>query len=540
MARGKKNESALTLEDKLARALVPDWEQPYPVPGNWCFFYFTSLIDIEGGTQPPKSQFIDEPREGYVRLIQIRDFATDKNTVYVPDSPKMRHLEKNDILIARYGASLGRICTGQKGVYNVALAKTIFSESALNRKYVYWMLQSETFQTPLTQLSRTAQAGFNKDDLSGFAMPLPPLAEQQRIVDRIENLFAKLDEAKEKAQLVLDSFETRKVAILHKAFTGELTAKWREEHSIGMESWEQKRINQVTKPRAGYAFDSKKFTDNGYQIVRMGNLYGGELNLSRNPVFISENDVDESILKRALINAGDILITLTGTKYKRDYGYAVCVSTPNKLLVNQRILCLTPSGDVECNYILYYLKSNMFRDVFFSNETGGVNQGNVSSKFVEKIEIIIPTLDEQHEIVTILDRVMANEQHAKDAAEAVLEKIDLLKKSILARAFRGELGTNDPSEGSALDLLKSILQEDAPAVTRTRSKSIPKELQAKLATDLERQIVKLYFKQETESIPAEELLSVSSKKFEVMNSLHNLEQRRILKKLPNGNYRLME
>ena len=175
MARGKKKGSTLTSEEKLAQALVPDWEWPYKVPDNWCFFYFTSLIDIEGGTQPPKSQFIDEPRDGYARLIQIRDFATDKYTVYVPDTPKMRHLEEKDILIARYGASLGRICTGQKGVYNVALAKTIFSESALNRKYVYWMLQSETFQNPLTQLSRTAQAGFNKDDLSGFAMPLAPV-----------------------------------------------------------------------------------------------------------------------------------------------------------------------------------------------------------------------------------------------------------------------------------------------------------------------------------------------------------------------------
>lgn len=287
MARGKKKESTLTPEEKLAQALVLDWEQPYKVPENWCFFYFTSLIDVEGGTQPPKSQFIDEPRDGYARLIQIRDFATDKYTVYVPDTPKMRHLEEKDILIARYGASLGRICTGQKGVYNVALAKTIFSESALNRKYVYWMLQSETFQNPLTQLSRIAQAGFNKDDLSGFAMPLAPLTEQQRIVDRIEYLFAKLDEAKEKALSALDSFEPRKAATLHKAFIGELTAKWREENGVGIDSWENKPVNQLCKPRAGYAFDSKKFTDSGYQVIRMGNLYGGSLDLLRNPVFIS-------------------------------------------------------------------------------------------------------------------------------------------------------------------------------------------------------------------------------------------------------------
>ena len=133
-----------------------------------------------------------------------------------------------------------------------------------------------------------------------------------------------------------------------------------------------------------------------------------------------------------------------------------------------------------------------------------------------------------------------NATMTKEAAEAVLEKIDLLKKSILARAFRGELGTNDPSEESALELLKQVFQEDIPPVTRKRSKSIPKELQEKLYTELENKIVKLYFKQGTDSLPAEELLSVSSKKFEIMETLRNLEQRRIFKKLPNGNYRLLE
>lgn len=171
----------------------------------------------------------------------------------------------------------------------------------------------------------------------------------------------------------------------------------------------------------------------------MGNLYAGELDLSRNPVFYSESDLDDSIKKRALITKGDILITLTGTKYKRDYGYAVRIDNPNSLLVNQRILCLTPKSEIKTNYILYYLHSNMFRNVFFSNETGGVNQGNVSSRFVESISFIVPTLPEQVEIVRILDIIIEKENKAKQAAEAVLGQIDLLKKSILARAFRGEL-----------------------------------------------------------------------------------------------------
>ena len=98
--------------------------------------------------------------------------------------------------------------------------------------------------------------------------------------------------------------------------------------------------------------------------------------------------------------------------------------------------------------------------MFFSNETGGVNQGNVSSKFVENISIKCPTLSEQHEIVRLIDDLVARERAAQQATEQALASIDLMKKSILARAFRGELGTNKASEASALELLRQVLAEN--------------------------------------------------------------------------------
>lgn len=299
-------------------------------------------------------------------------------------------------------------------------------------KYLFYKMQTIQFDS-------ANHKRYWISEYSKIKLDLPTLAEQQRIVNRIETMFAKLDQAQEKAQAVLDSFETRKSAILHKAFTGELTANWRKENGVADDSWEEKKISDCCIPRAGYAFDSKKFTTAGFQIIRMGNLYAGELDLSRNPVYYSENDLDDSIKKRAIIADGDILITLTGTKYKRDYGYAVRIDNPNDLLVNQRILCLTPKNEIKTNYLLYYLHSNMFKDIFFSNETGGVNQGNVSSKFVESISFKMPSLPEQQEIIRILDTVLEKESRAKEAAQTVLDQIALLKKSILARAFRGKI-----------------------------------------------------------------------------------------------------
>lgn len=449
MARGKKKET-LTPEERLQAALVPESEQPYPMPENWICFPFTSLIDIEGGTQPPKSQFINEYREGYIRLVQIRDFASDKYIVFVPDTAKLKHFKEDDILIARYGASLGRICTGMSGAYNVALAKTIFSSNVLNRKYVYWMLQSESFQAPLMGISRTAQAGFNKEDLSTFAMPLPPIAEQQRIVDRIESLFAKLDEAKQKAQDALDSFETRKAAILHKAFTGELTAQWRKEHGVGMESWENVSVSEICHSLK-YGTAKKSSSEGTVVVIRMGNLQDGEISWDD----LAYSNDEEDIEKYKLV-PGDVLFNRTNSPalvgktsiYRGEYpaiyaGYLIKLDYDRSRVI----------GD----YLNYSLNTISAKEYCNSVKTDGVNQSNINAKKIGAYRFNAPKINEQTEIVRILDHLFAKEQQAKEAAEGVLEQIDLIKKAILARAFRGELGTNDPSEESVVELLKVIM-----------------------------------------------------------------------------------
>ena len=450
---GKKTQAQLTPEEKLQQALVPEAEQPYKVPANWCYFFFTALIDIEGGTQPPKSQFVDEPLENYVRLVQIRDFASNKYAVYVPDSKKLRHFENNDILIARYGASLGRICTGMSGVYNVALAKIIFSENILNRKHVYWMLQSDVFQIPLLSISRTAQAGFNKDDLSTFSMPLPPFVEQQRIVERIESLFAKLDEAKEKLQNVLDGFETRKAAILHKAFTGELTANWRKQHSVSMDSWEEKRLGKVCKinpskintknlsddlevsffPMASLSEITGEIVDP--EIRTLGKVKNGFTNFS-------EGDVVFAKITPCMENGKSAIIG----KLINDIGYGTT-----------EFYVLRCGEELSNKYLHHIVRSKKFRDEAKQNMTGAVGQQRVPKKYMEDYMLNLPTLDEQTEIVRIIDDLLAKEQQAKELAENALAKIELIKKSILARAFRGELGTNNPADEPAVELLKQVL-----------------------------------------------------------------------------------
>ena len=164
---------------------------------EWAYTTLGEVSDFQGGSQPPKSQFVDKPTDGYIRLLQIRDFKRDDKAVYVPVSAKNKVCASDDIMIGRYGASVGQIHRGKAGAYNVALIRTIPNDKVVDRDYLYFYLTSPLFQKPLLEVStsRSAQAGFSKPDIVGFPFPLPPLPEQKQIVAILDKAFAAIDQA---------------------------------------------------------------------------------------------------------------------------------------------------------------------------------------------------------------------------------------------------------------------------------------------------------------------------------------------------------
>jgi type I restriction enzyme S subunit len=164
------------------------------LPSHWRLLNFGKHCDIQGGNQPPKSKFLNHPAQGYVQLLQIRDLGTNPVPTYIPRESTNRFCKPGEILVGRYGASVGKVFWAKDGAYNVALAKFIYPTNAFIPEFAFLVLKSEFFQSPIAGASRSAQAGFNKGDLSSIDLPLPPLAEQKRIVARVEELLALCDE----------------------------------------------------------------------------------------------------------------------------------------------------------------------------------------------------------------------------------------------------------------------------------------------------------------------------------------------------------
>ncbi|EAA7899906.1 restriction endonuclease subunit S [Salmonella enterica] len=183
---------------------ISEEEKPFELPVGWEWARFETALDFSGGSQPPKSFFIEEPKEGYVQLIQIRDLGEYPQPVYVPINKVTKLCTSEDILIGRYGASVGKVFWGKNGAYNVALIKIDNSYNLYNNKFLFWLLKSPLGQSLFSGISRSAQDGFNKSDIAAKLLPVLSEKEQSKIVVRINDLMSLCDQLEQHSLTSLD------------------------------------------------------------------------------------------------------------------------------------------------------------------------------------------------------------------------------------------------------------------------------------------------------------------------------------------------
>lgn len=427
MARAKK-EAALTPEERLQAALVPDWEWPYKLPENWCWTYFKSISTIQTGKKDA-NYGSDEGKYPFFTCaaepIRCHGYSFDCRAILLAGNGDINN-------ISRYN---GKFEAYQR-TYVVKIAEPLCFD------YIFYWFKYRWFDFNKGKMFGTAIPYIRLGNLQEFPTPIPPLAEQQRIVDRIESLFAKLDEAKEKAQAVVDSFEIRKAAILHKAFTGELTAKWREEHGVSIDNWKTTRFDSVAAIRSNLV-DPAEYQS--FPHIAPDNIE------KKTGVLLEYHTIAEDGVTsgKHRFYSGQILYS----KIRPYLSKAVVVDFDG--LCSADMYPIEAYQNARC--LWYYMLSDEF---LLQASTAGSRSvlPKINQKELSALTVHLPTNDrEQEEIARILDELFDKEQQTKEAAEIVLDQIELMKKSILARAFRGELGTNDPSEESAVELLKRTI-----------------------------------------------------------------------------------
>ena len=383
-----------------------------------------AVCDFEGGSQPPKSQFLYQPKPGYIRFLQIRDFGSDKNITYIPQSKKNRRCEETDILIGRYGASVGKILTGKAGAYNVALMKTIPNLGLLKRVWFHSYLLSAEFQDRLMNVaSRSAQDGFSKEDIFNFPVPVPPLPEQQRIVGILDEAFDGIATAKANAEKNLRNARFLFESHLQSVF------------SHRGEGWVERRLGDMATFRNGINFtkssrgDSVKIVgvkdfqnnfwaplDNLESVVTDGSLSDSDKLKENDLLFVRSNGNMQLIGRCLLVGAVAEKITHSG------------------FTIRAR---LNGSG-LSPKYLSHFLKSHNAKRKMIDSGIG-TNIKSLNQVTLSALVIPFPYPAGQARVVDQLEALRIETQHLDAIYQQKLAVLDALKKSLLHQAFTGQL-----------------------------------------------------------------------------------------------------
>jgi len=425
---------------------------PYEVPENWVWANVASVCEFERGITFPASAKNDEAAPNPIpclRTANVQELLDLSDLIYIDKS----YMKNNANKYVRHGDIIMSSANSRELVGKVSFVDTLNEEITFGGfvlairakktfdKYLFYYLRLEflsgRFMGESTQTTNIAN--INATKLGGYAIPLPPLPEQHRIVTRIESLFTKLDRAKELAQSALDRFETRKAAILHQAFTGALTAQWRAAHGVGLDSWESQTIETICKNIVDCPHSTPQWTSEGKICLRTTNFRKGYLDLGE-VRYVSE-ETYQARNKRLTPMPGDVLYSREGAIL----GLAVIYPEGLIACLGQRMMLMRANDFIKPLYLMHFLNSPAITETV-KEKTGGSASPHINIRDIRKFVVPTPTFPEQEEIVRILDSLLEKEQRARALCEGVIGQVDLMKKAILARAFQGELGTNDASE----------------------------------------------------------------------------------------------
>lgn len=419
----------MTLEEKLEEAIVK--EIPYEVQENWLWTNIGTILKVSSGKGLTAKEMNEEgniPVYGGNGVTGYHD-----NAIY----------DASKLIIGRVGAQCGNVHITASPCWITDNALVVeYQKKLLNKKYLYYFLKELNLGSYSTS---TAQPVISGAKIYNIPISIPPLKEQQRIVDKIESLFEKLDKAKELIEEARDDFEKRNSTILEKAFRGELTKEWRKNKGL-IKGYKEYTLKDLLKPMTNKKPDSSEVyfryididsIDNKKQVVGEPKIIETIKAPSRASREVLKGDIVFSTVRPYLKNIAYISEDLEDCIAST--GFYICRC---KEILDSKFLYRLLCSERVLNYYTSLMK--------------GDNSPSIRKGEFEGLVINVPSLEEQKEIVRILDKLLEEEAKIEELTQ-LEEQIELIKKSILAKAFRGQLGTNCEEDESALELLKEIL-----------------------------------------------------------------------------------
>ena len=314
-----------------------------------------------------------------------------------------------------------------------------------------------------SQGAGTTFAAIGKNFLENLEFNLPPLAEQHRIVAKIEELFSELDKGIENLNTARAKLHVYRQAVLKNAFEGKLTARWRERHSAV--PWTQttlgSRLSFLTSGSRGWA---KFYAEHGDKFIRAQNLKYDRLDLT-DIAFVDLPDRSEGM--RTRIQIGDLLITITGANVTKT---AFVASGIGPAYVSQHVALARPVEGSDTEFLYWYLVSEAAGRKQLTDLAYGAGKPGLNLENIRSVKIPLPGVEEQNEIVSRINAILSVERSLNAQIDIQLARLDALRQSILKKAFSGQLVPQDPHDEPASVFLERIRAERVKAMKTSHAR----------------------------------------------------------------------
>ena len=422
-----------------------------------------------------KSTLFNNQGEGE-RLIRIRDVLPgDTKTYYSGMVPDGYWVNPDDIVVGMDGDFNLACWQSRPALLNQRVCRLDVTSQSYIKRFFYRVLPGYIEAVNLNTSSTTVKHLSSKT-LSELLIPLPPLAEQKVIADKLDTLLAQVENTKVRLERIPQILKRFRQSVLAAAVSGRLTEEWRE-HNSSQFPYENRKLSEIIHEMRNGLSPKPNEDGRGHPILRISSVRP----FSLDQIDIRHLEVSEKDKERYSLQPDDLLFT----RYNGSIEFVgVCarVSQLNHdtlLYPDKLIRVRVDKAQVIPEFLEIFAASLEAREYIYSLVKSTSGQKGISGKDLKLMKVALPTVSEQTEIVHQVDQLFAHADRIEQQVNNALARVNNLTQSILAKAFRGELTEqwrkDNPElisgENRAAALLERIKAERAAVAKPKRRKA---------------------------------------------------------------------
>lgn len=361
----------------------------------------------------------------------------------------------NDVLVSMTRPNLNAVALVPAELNN-QIASTgfdVLKPVIIDSKWIFAVVRSKQFIDAISgETIGALYPACKAEDIRNYAIPIPPKAEQTRIVEKLDEVLAQVDAIKTRLDSIPSILKRFRQSVLAAAVSGRLTEEWRERKQLTAPILVNLENLLRDKKHLSYGVLKPGDVDpSGVKMIRVMDLSGWG-DFLPNEIYKISNQLSEQF-KRTIVETGDIVLAVMAT-----VGRAAII--PDSLAgsnVNRALAVLKLNSQILSKFMLYQVMSPAFQSEFVEKKLGSA-QKRINLADLRLFKVILPEISEQKEIVRLVDQYFAFADTIEAQVKKAQMRVDNLTQSILAKAFRGELVAQDPSDEPAEKLLERIAQ----------------------------------------------------------------------------------